>query len=90
MPEIDALVEQVRAAGLPISYRVSPGDRALPPGIQLTVFRIVQEALTNTLKHGGLTATAEVELVATTSDVRLSITDSGTATMPANGNGGSG
>jgi signal transduction histidine kinase len=90
VPEIDALVEQVRAAGLPISYRVSPGDCALPPGIQLTVFRIVQEALTNTLKHGGLTATAEVELVATKSDVRLSITDSGTATTGANGNGGSG
>ena len=84
--QIDALVEQVRAAGLPVSYRVSTDGHALPQGVQLTVFRIVQEALTNTLKHGGLSATAEVELVATAADVRVSISDTGTAT-PAHGNG---
>ena len=88
--QIDALVEQVRAAGLPVSYRVSAGSRALPPGIQLTMFRIVQEALTNTLKHAGLSATAEVELVATDSDVRLTVSDTGTTAGAANGNGGSG
>ena len=88
--QIDALVEQVRAAGLPVSYRVSAGSRALPPGIQLTMFRIVQEALTNTLKHAGLSATAEVELVATDSDVRLTVSDTGTTAGGANGNGGSG
>jgi signal transduction histidine kinase len=88
--EIDALVEQVRAAGLPVSYRVSPNSRTLPPGVQLTVFRIVQEALTNTLKHAGLSATAEVELVVGASDVRLSVSDTGTPSAPANGNGGSG
>jgi signal transduction histidine kinase len=85
--EIDTLVEQVRAAGLPVTYRVSPGTRALPEGIQLTVFRIVQEALTNTLKHAGLSATAEVELVATDRDVRVSVLDNGTTTPSSNGNG---
>ena len=90
VPEIDNVVEQVRAAGLPVSYRISPRARALPEGIQLTVFRIVQEALTNTLKHAGPAATAEVELTATESEVRLSVSDTGTATGPANGNGGSG
>ena len=88
--EIDALVEQVRAAGLPVSYRVSPDARALPEGIQLTAYRIVQEALTNTLKHAGLSATAEVELVATDTDVRISVSDTGSSTAPANGNGGAG
>lgn len=87
VPEIDTLVEQVRAAGLPVTYRVSPGARALPEGIQLTVFRIVQEGLTNTLKHAGLSATAEVELVATDRDVRVSVLDNGTTTPSANGNG---
>jgi len=94
VPQIDALVEQVRAAGLPVSYRVSPGARALPEGIQLALYRIVQEALTNTLKHAGLSATAEVELIASDSDVRVSVIDTGTRppTTPAgmNGNGGSG
>jgi signal transduction histidine kinase len=92
--EIDALVEQVRAAGLPVSYRVSPDARALPEGIQLTAYRIVQEALTNALKHAGLSATAEVELITTETDVRLSVIDTGTPpsrpTAPTNGNGGSG
>jgi signal transduction histidine kinase len=97
VPEIDALIEQVRAAGLPVSYRVSPDARALPEGIQLTAYRIVQEALTNTLKHAGLSATAEVELTTTETDVQLSVIDTGNppaapsrASAPANGNGGSG
>jgi len=90
VPQIDALVEQVRAAGIPVSYRVSPASRALPPGIQLTMFRIVQEALTNTLKHAGLTATAEVELIASDTEVRLTVSDTGTAAAAVNGNGGSG
>ena len=91
VPEIDGLVEQVRAAGLPVSYRVSPGARALPEGIQLTLFRIVQEALTNTLKHAGPTATAEVEVAATAADVNVSVSDTGaSAPPPANGNGSGG
>lgn len=89
--EIDALIEQVRAAGLPVSYRVSTDGQALPQGVQLTLFRIVQEALTNTLKHAGLSATAEVELTAGDADVRVSISDTGTsAPARANGNAGSG
>jgi len=89
--EIDRLVEQVRAAGLPVTYRVSPEARALPEGIQLTLFRIVQEALTNTLKHAGPSATADVELVATAGEVTVSVADTGPkVSAPPNGNGGSG
>jgi signal transduction histidine kinase len=67
---------------------VSPGARELPDGVQLAVYRIVQEALTNTLKHGGLTATSEAELIATGNDVRISVSDTGTATGPPSGHGG--
>ena len=91
---IDGLVEQVRAAGLPVSYRVSPTARTLPDGIQLALYRIVQESLTNTLKHAGPSATAEVEVVATDHDVRVLVVDTGIPPAPAagapNGNGGSG
>jgi signal transduction histidine kinase len=55
------------------------------------VFRIVQEALTNTLKHAGPSAAAEVELVATDANVHVSVADTGSSTPPQqNGNGGSG
>jgi signal transduction histidine kinase len=90
VPQIDDLVEQVRATGLPVSYRVSPDAPALPEGIQLTAYRIVQEALTNTLKHAGPAATAEVELMVNEADVRVSVSDTGTEMAPPNGNGGSG
>ncbi|MFY1631972.1 sensor histidine kinase [Solwaraspora sp. WMMB335] len=58
---IESLVEQIREAGLPVTLRVDgvPGD--LDPGVTLTIYRIVQEALTNALKHAGA-ATAEVRL----------------------------
>jgi signal transduction histidine kinase len=89
--EIDQLVEQVRAAGLPVSYRVSPAARVLPVGIQVTLFRIVQEALTNTLKHAGPSATADVEVVATGVDVTVSVADTGRAVSARSSrNGGSG
>jgi signal transduction histidine kinase len=91
VPEIDQLVEQVRAAGLPVSYRVSPAARVLPVGIQVTLFRIVQEALTNTLKHAGPSATADVEVVATGVDVTVSVADTGrVVSSRSSRNGGSG
>ena len=77
VPEIDRVVEQVRAAGLPVSYRVSPDARGFPRGSSCTLFRIVQEALTNTLKHAGPSATAEVELIATGAEVSVWVADTG-------------
>ncbi|MBV9606770.1 MAG: sensor histidine kinase [Solirubrobacterales bacterium] len=87
---IDGLIEQVRAAGLPVSYRVSPAARTLPDGVQLALYRIVQESLTNTLKHAGPSAAAEVEVIATEQAVRVQVADTGAVAGPANGDGGSG
>jgi signal transduction histidine kinase len=60
-PTIDAipgLVESVRAAGLDVEFTTTGRPAELPAGSQLTVYRVVQEALTNTLKHAGHTRTA--------------------------------
>ncbi|WP_405859869.1 sensor histidine kinase [Streptomyces sp. NBC_01515] len=75
--DLDTLFDRVRAAGLPVAYRtVGPVD-ALGRGVQLTVFRVVQEALTNTLKHVGPGATAEVTLTVEDSRLRVRVTDTG-------------
>src|SRR5207248_4214712 len=48
-----SLVEQMREAGMPVELRIEGEQAPLPPGIDLSAYRIVQEALTNTLKHAG-------------------------------------
>jgi signal transduction histidine kinase len=76
--EIDQLVGQVRAAGLPVTLDVEGDGDALPAGAQLTVFRLVQEALTNSLKHAGPRARAAVSLRYDAAGVDVEISDNGT------------
>ncbi|MGH8929249.1 MAG: sensor histidine kinase [Egibacteraceae bacterium] len=51
LDRLDGLIEQVRAAGLPVELRIDGKPSALPPGMELSAYRIIQEALTNTLRH---------------------------------------
>ena len=54
---LDALVERARAAGLPVELEVHGSRRELTAGLDLAAYRVLQEALTNVIKHGGGAAT---------------------------------
>jgi signal transduction histidine kinase len=75
---IDALVEQMREAGLPVSYHVTGEPVQLPPGIDVSAYRIVQEALTNALKHAGH-ARAEVTVRYAGDRLELEVVNDGAA-----------
>ena len=75
--ELGRLVGQVREAGLPVTLAVEGDGAALPAGAQLTVFRLAQEALTNTLKHAGPAARAVVSLRFDAAGVDVEISDNG-------------
>ncbi|AYL37397.1 sensor histidine kinase [Streptomyces fungicidicus] len=75
--QIEDLVEQCRGSGLPVDFRVEGTPRPLPSGVELTAYRIVQEALTNTRKHGGPDAGASVRLVYFDDGLGLLVEDDG-------------
>ncbi|MFJ4713266.1 sensor histidine kinase [Streptomyces sp. NPDC088785] len=75
--QIEDLVAQVRTAGLPVDFKVEGTPRPLPSGVELTAYRIVQEALTNTRKHGGPNAGASVRLVYFDDGLGLLVEDDG-------------
>ncbi|MGX2996503.1 sensor histidine kinase [Streptomyces sp. JNUCC 64] len=75
--QLGDLVEQCRTAGLPVDFAIEGTPRPLPSGVELTAYRIVQEALTNTRKHGGPNAGASVRLVYFDDGLGLLVEDDG-------------
>ncbi|MEV8448910.1 sensor histidine kinase [Streptomyces parvus] len=75
--QIEDLVAQVRQTGLEVDFKVEGTPRPLPSGVELTAYRVVQEALTNTRKHGGPDAGASVRLVYFDDGLGLLIEDDG-------------
>ncbi|MGW0590273.1 sensor histidine kinase [Streptosporangium sp. NPDC002607] len=90
LSQLDDLVARVRASGLPVEFRVLGVPRKLPEGEQLTVYRIVQEALTNTLKHGGPGSRAVVEMEYGVRELLLRVTDDGRGAAAPRREGGHG
>jgi signal transduction histidine kinase len=77
LDDLDELVDQVRAAGVRVTLTREGTAGGWGPGAGLAVYRIVQEALTNTLKHAGPQASAQVRLRYTAAGVDLEVTDDG-------------
>jgi signal transduction histidine kinase len=76
LARLGELVERVRAGGIPVELRVEGPPRPLAPGVELCAYRVVQEALTNVLKHAR-DARATVELVYRRHQVTVEVTDDG-------------
>jgi signal transduction histidine kinase len=88
LDQLGTLVGRVRDTGVPVTLTVTGDARPLPPGIGLAAYRVVQEALTNTVKHA-VGASAEVRVDYEPQALRLEIADSGGTAGPsaATGNG---
>jgi signal transduction histidine kinase len=89
LADLPTLMTQVREAGLPVEFEIDGQRRDLPVGIELSAYRIVQEALTNALKHAGQ-ARAAVHIRYEPDCLELEITDDGAgapAEVPGGGHG---
>ena len=85
LEHLDRLVEQAREAGLPVELRIEGEARELPAGVDLTAYRLVQEGLTNALKHASATR-AEVLVDYRDGEIEVTVSDNGTGV--GNGDGG--
>jgi signal transduction histidine kinase len=89
LADVPTLVTQVREAGLPVELRIEGTPTELPLGIELSGYRIIQEALTNALKHAG-DARASVRIHYGNDSLELEIVDDGTGAPAAVTSGGHG
>jgi signal transduction histidine kinase len=90
LERLTALADQVRGAGLDVRLDLDYRERSLPPGIDLSAFRVVQEALTNVLKHADASA-AEVEIRQAGNRLEICVVDDGSGhARDGNGAAGSG
>lgn len=84
LDRLNGLVDRVAFAGLPVEVRISGDPRPLPAGVDVTAYRIVQEALTNALKHGHATS-AEVTIRYAEHSLRVEVLNSGPSVLTADG-----
>jgi signal transduction histidine kinase len=88
--QLEELVEKVRHAGLPVELRVHGTPPPMPAGLELAAYRVVQEALTNTMKHAGPNADACVDLAYRPGGIEIRVSDGGSPSAHPTPNGGPG
>jgi signal transduction histidine kinase len=77
LDQLERLVEKFDLAGLPVQVTITGEAEPLPPGLDLTAYRLVQEGLTNTLRHADSPSRAEVSIDYREGQVRLMVRDDG-------------
>jgi signal transduction histidine kinase len=87
---VDALVTQTREAGLDVALVIEGNPTPLAPGVDLTAYRIVQEALTNALKHAGPGVHADVHVCYGDAELEILVSDNGRGSHVARPAGGHG
>ena len=80
--EVTGLLERIRSAGPQVSFQVSGESAGLPRSVQLAIYRIVQESLTNSLKHAGPDTSVQVALAVGEESLHVSVSDTGSKTRP--------
>jgi signal transduction histidine kinase len=88
--ELPALIAQVTSVGVPVTFETRGVTTTLPPTTELTVYRVVQESLTNVIKHAGPAANAAVTLAYLTGEVQVSVVDDGRGDASSGGDPGHG
>ncbi|HEY0699456.1 MAG TPA: ATP-binding protein, partial [Micromonospora sp.] len=86
LSRLSPLVDRISFAGLPVDVRISGEPRPLPTGIDVTAYRIVQEALTNALKHG-VGGKAEVTIRYGERSLRIEVLNTGPSVLTGDGTG---
>jgi len=77
MTDLESLATRTRDAGVDVALEVAGRPRHIPPGVELSVYRVAQEALTNTLRHAGPGARATLRLVFEPGYLTIEVTDDG-------------
>lgn len=88
LDEIEVVAERARAAGLSVDVAVEVGEGRLSPTEEMTAFRIVQECLTNILRHAGAGAQVGIRLHEEQGTLLISVVDDGAGTLSGRGVGG--
>jgi signal transduction histidine kinase len=82
LDQLPALAARVRETGVPVTLTLDGTFEALPAGVELAAYRVVQEALTNTVKHAA-GAAVDIKISGTPDELRVEVTDSGGTPAPA-------
>lgn len=80
LADLDTLLETARSTGLKVTYRISGSTERLSTGLQLAVFRLVQEGITNTLKHAPRASRLQISIRCGQADLRVMVDDDGGVT----------